>query len=576
MRGPCLGAWMCLSGGLYATAVLADEPPAQSGQGTKFHGTGIFDEGHVNVSFTSSSSRPSCIGTALSKGGLRGNKFPIGTGQCGPMDYVGHEFLSVGAPQRKFKIVSVAPHASIYETCRYAGQPNPPPPVMGTTWEYQVTWSTALTQPQPLCPANNVALAVPLSWTQDAQSGSWRLLPSTSAFTFACVPKHVSGCEFEDGGVIAKCVDWGYPPWTSAAQTLTGQVLSGLTTAGNSLAGNLQEALSFHQTCLRMATADYCGVGHSNTVDGTPIAFHDTKYVPLTAAAHVVTSLSGSAYQGYYFEAAWADCSLDTTGSNPTPACRAIHANPTNGVILPRYAALCLSKRRWASFPFAGTCFDPHSQTLTPFDRDFVPKYCEDYTVEQLEERGARLFTFSRFLDTGLYRFQQDGDPGRAVTTTAYNAPQPLPQHPNLVGINTARLGVPANYVPVRLEGSLLSKTIPQALRAKLQLDGLYRCARVDTTGQKHFLTTLIPDTSVTGAPSDACPAPLGWSLDVPTGGTEVDALEGYLSPVASGFMATPLSLWHDDNNHFITSTTSPGIGWTELQPPLGYIPGNP
>ncbi len=575
MRGPCLGAWMCLSAGLSATGALADEPPAQSGQGTKLHGAAVFDENHVNVLFTTSP-RASCMSTGLSQGGLVGSK-RTGSGLCGPLNYVGYEFTAEGTPERKFRIVSAAPHASIYETCRNIGLPNPPPPVMGTTWEYEVTWSTPLTQPQPLCPANNVALAVPLRWVQDSVLQPWRLVYTTDSFTFACVPKHVSACEFEDGGVIAKCVDWGYPPWHSTARTLTGQVLSGTTVAGYPLTGTNTEAVSFHQTCLRMATADYCGVGHSNTVDDTPIAFHDTKYAPLTSAGGVIPQLSGAAVQDHYFEAAWVDCTQDKTDSNPAPACRpTLGGSPNNGLIPPRYGALCLSKRRWASFPLAGSCFDPQGLTLEPSNRDFAPKFCEDYTEEELEARGARFFSFSRFLDTGLYQFRHDASPDRAVTTTAYFPPQQLPKHPNLVAPNTAVLGASSGYAMFRFEGALLSKKIAPALRAKLGLKGLYRCARVDSSGQKHFLTTTIPDGSTTGDPSDACPATLGWWLDVPAQGTALDALEGYVSPVDAGVTGTPLSLWQDDDNHFITTTTSPGIGWTELQPPLGYIPGNP
>lgn len=574
MRGPCLGAWMCLSASLSATGALADEPPAQSGQGTKLHGAAVFDVNHVNVTFASSP-RAACINTGLSQGGFIGNR-RVGAGPCGPLDYVGYEFTAEGTPERKFKIVSAAPHASIYETCRNIRQPNPPPPVMGTTWEYEVTWSTPLTQSQPLCPANNVALAVPLRWVQDSNFTPWRLVHSTGSFTFACVPRHVSGCEFEDGGVIAKCVDWGYPPWPSTARTLTGNVLSGLTVAGHQLAGNLEEAMSFHQTCLRMATADYCGLGHGNTVDDTPIAFHDTKYVPLTLDGRVVPHLSGAAVQDHYFEAAWVDCSKDKTDEPPSPACHPLIGGPNNGAILPRHAAFCLSKRRWASLPLAGTCFDPYGQSTDPSDRDFAPKFCEDYTEAQLEAHGARFFSFSRFLDTGLYQFRYDSEPGRAVTTTAYLPPQQLPKHPNVVAPNTAALGIPAGHVMFRFEGALLSKKTSPALRAKLGLKGLYRCARLDSAGRKHFLTTTIPDGSATGAPSDACPVTLGWSLDVPAGGMEPDALEGYVSPVDAGFTGTPLSLWHDGANHFITTTTSPGPGWMQLQPPLGYIPGNP
>ncbi len=55
-------------------------------------------------------------------------------------------------------------------------------------------------------------------------------------------------------GVLAKCVRWGYKPW----QTVQGVSLR-----------------DYHQTCTRMARADYCGNGISHTKDGTQIDIYD-------------------------------------------------------------------------------------------------------------------------------------------------------------------------------------------------------------------------------------------------------------------------------------------------------------
>ena len=63
-------------------------------------------------------------------------------------------------------------------------------------------------------------------------------------FTFAC-----------EGGAIAKCINWGYKPW------------------------GLKDGKSFtelHQACTRMARADYCGNGHSHTVENTLIDMYDS------------------------------------------------------------------------------------------------------------------------------------------------------------------------------------------------------------------------------------------------------------------------------------------------------------
>jgi hypothetical protein len=52
-------------------------------------------------------------------------------------------------------------------------------------------------------------------------------------------------------GVIAKCVAWGYRPWSAGAD--------------------------MHQSCTRMARADYCGNGVPHTEEGTLIDLYDTR-----------------------------------------------------------------------------------------------------------------------------------------------------------------------------------------------------------------------------------------------------------------------------------------------------------
>jgi hypothetical protein len=64
-----------------------------------------------------------------------------------------------------------------------------------------------------------------------------------TAVTFAC-----------RDAVLAKCVEWGYRPWA--------------TVGGVGLADH-------HQTCTRLARADYCGDGTPHTFTGTPIDVFD-------------------------------------------------------------------------------------------------------------------------------------------------------------------------------------------------------------------------------------------------------------------------------------------------------------
>ncbi len=69
-------------------------------------------------------------------------------------------------------------------------------------------------------------------------------------------------------GVIAKCVTWGYEPWSLGSEV--------------------------HATCTRMARADYCGDGTPHTEDGTEIDIFDTLGVQVSDEA-----------PGFDFEAGW-------------------------------------------------------------------------------------------------------------------------------------------------------------------------------------------------------------------------------------------------------------------------------
>lgn len=97
-----------------------------------------------------------------------------------------------------------------------------------------LTWRN-LCQPD----RNNMAKAIPLAGHWD-RTGKHI---NSKGITFACT-----------NGVLAKCVRWGYKPW----KTVRGRSLQ-----------------DFHQTCTRMARADYCGNGKAHTKDGTPIDVYD-------------------------------------------------------------------------------------------------------------------------------------------------------------------------------------------------------------------------------------------------------------------------------------------------------------
>jgi ADYC domain-containing protein len=138
--------------------------------------------------------------------------------------------------------------------------------------------------PSPSGSNPNSDWAVPMSGVYEADTGALDTSDPTR-FTFGC-----------DNGVIAKCYRWGYKPWMDQANT--------------------DAAAMTHWACTRMARADYCGSGESNTLDGTHIAFWDTLAPQPTHVQPPDTKLP----REMRFEAGW------------------------NGA-----GAVCLSHARWAT-----------------------------------------------------------------------------------------------------------------------------------------------------------------------------------------------------------------------------------
>jgi len=117
-----------------------------------------------------------------------------------------------------------------------------PMALLSDVWFYDLAIQDSGGPWQPLCvDGDNLATtAILLGDVWDPETGD-RVSPRpTGAITFAC-----------RGAALAKCVEWGYPPWKSFL--------------GTSLA-------SYHQTCTRAVRADYCGDGTPHTLDG--VEFH--------------------------------------------------------------------------------------------------------------------------------------------------------------------------------------------------------------------------------------------------------------------------------------------------------------
>lgn len=77
-------------------------------------------------------------------------------------------------------------------------------------------------------------------------------------------------------GVVAKCVRWGYPPWSRGPGG--------------------EDLTPFHAACVRMARADYCGDDRPHTKQGTSIDNYDDLGIQRRGAADDPT---------YVFEAGW-------------------------------------------------------------------------------------------------------------------------------------------------------------------------------------------------------------------------------------------------------------------------------
>lgn len=238
--------------------------------------------------------------------------------------------------------------------------------------EYQVSYQVSGGARLPLCGADPRAraLIVPGWWNSAGD-----FIADTTTFTFACV----------DRGVIAKCFDWCYKPYLS------------LTTE--------------HAACARMASADYCAQGKSNTVMNTFIDSWDVKRVettdcvsgtppPWAPQTGSTACTDGQQYTPMSFEAAW------RVGSSSKQA-----------------AAICLSKKRWQTMPLRGGCDamlpDPRVHTGE------TARYCEDLTPAQLVALGATHFNYSSFYDVGLWRFSDGVDQYTSARSEDGQAPPP-------------------------------------------------------------------------------------------------------------------------------------------------------
>ena len=157
---------------------------------------------------------------------------------------------------------------------------------------------------------------------------------------------YVSGSDFTVAcrdAAIAKCVEWGYPD-------------AGVWTESNGGDSHDISLNYFHQACVRMVRADYCGDGHSHTANGTVIDLFDAKGIQTPAAGGTMP-----------FEAEWS-ANGATCVKHPRWT-TAAHGNAETyikdecddvwaGTDRPAANAACGSSS-WAAFTSSGYASDP-------------------------------------------------------------------------------------------------------------------------------------------------------------------------------------------------------------------------
>jgi ADYC domain len=362
------------------------------------------------------------------------------------------------------------------------------PTLPGQNWEYLLeqqdssgAWGPACDAPPPLVPSTDPpedpphAIAMPGFWF-----GALYWVHADQV-TFSCKT-----------GVVAKCNGWGFPvtaqwPHVTKNGTLT-----------NASGPDLAVA------CTRMARADYCANGMPNTLAGTPIQIDDvfTHTPPLMP--------------GYYAEAAWAGKAINDSQPQAIPV-------------------VCLSKLRWSTLPLGGNC-----PLQLPDPRiTGKAKFCEAYSTQDLENRGAVMYSASTFIDAGLYTYT---DPSTQLRlTTASLVPQAQGELPAwTLPSPPAEVPFPAAGQPVRFEATVFAANLPVAIPdANLVKLVSYRC-------HGDLMTT-------TSTPTDPSCAQI--------------ALEGYVYPPNTSNRA-PLRRWSNpatkrSNTTAVSPTNMMADGWS-------------
>jgi hypothetical protein len=111
-------------------------------------------------------------------------------------------------------------------------------------WRYAFSYRDGGEEWQPVCPGRATAVPVLGRWDyRRGVSGGGAKIADRDAFTLGC-----------RGAAVDKCITAGYRPWAHR---------------------NGVSLEPFHQACVRMMRADFCGDGRSWTTNGRPINLYD-------------------------------------------------------------------------------------------------------------------------------------------------------------------------------------------------------------------------------------------------------------------------------------------------------------
>jgi len=362
------------------------------------------------------------------------------------------------------------------------------PQSLGDRWQYRLEqqdpssglWSPACDEPNLVLPPADPPASPPYAFAMNGwvwYDGG--IISSNSQVTFACTT-----------GVMAKAVKWGY-----GTDTQWSSITENGTYVGSVTGFDMMQAAS------RMARADYCGQGLTNTLDGTPIFVDDVYRNP------------GAIPQGFAFEAAW-----------PGRAAKEYNAVNHDPVV-------CLSKLRWSTLPLGGYC----PLTLPDPRVNVKASFCDDLLAQPTlmeaglnGKPGARTYSYTTFLDAGLYNYNDLNTRRRLATT--HLQPQVNPALPAWIP-SSPGVGFPAQSEDLWLDATIFQAALPPEIQVSgLRMLSSYNCG-----------SDLVTTTS-----GSTCPKMFD---------------EGQLYPVNTPGRAN-LRRWTDTQGYSFTTTASP---WSML-----------